>query len=1043
MFASSNEWTSYSSRREYDDDYSPTCLPEPKTAPWHSLFKFHDVSIKVGDQIYPSNRLQLSLESNYFEKLFTENYAGKDGEFVEIRTLDSATFSAIVDIINGKDLESLINADSCVSLLLAMDFLQMEIDLKPFAKYIEKYAEEDLPFNSQMFELCSLAGANQDYKYLRCKIHYYLSRHFLDFLNYQEFLLLSPEELIDIIKIRQRVSRYPCAYEKNIVSRICTKWICHDVEKRLNNFVKLVNAANYRLFKSFFRINADNIVSRLNNMRENENEEEIRRYFYQFLDRNGEINADDFEEPRTIDNGFSTHSKINQIDRVAKWTKCAKEGLLYDVIVKAGKKSYKLHRFVLITASSYFSDLFSAKNDEEQAQSTKSSNRAKIDEYVVDFAESTFDLIVELIYFDSVLKMNSIEESIEILKAGKILKMDKLMIEGLFWIDCNVQNFSIEDILQILDLVLGDDSFSNLNKDWISNFVCKFLSSKSAENLKRDIIHRIWNVCNTLQCGRLTEKCTKWMVRNLQAPTRKDVSEILKNKHGVETILQFLNISGAEKLSVDIVLYILHVSENLKCYKLVKKCLQWMTRHQETLTAENLIEILNFTLEKEEFDYEYAFFLCKHVVASWPNVDESLFCVISDTMLENMILLPDFFFDDPHQIIDICAKWIVHDVKNRYPLIPKIAFDINRNHTANLDDYKITEIPQISDCSQQLIRDKLREILSSNSLVRYSDAGDLVVEKKPIFISAFDWDCVEDFTCDVVDEDLSKIASLKSLMFHFNNPADSDGYHTYLERPLSTTLIKDNLFVLCGIYETSVFLVYNLSSKKLYSLAGIPHITERVEERTLLNCNGQVYCCFGRRDIITRYSVELNRWQIISKLKSETKPILRIRNILFTSDGTNLFRVFKSNVSDSITKCVLQTWDLKQDSWTCLSDVSKMPSAEKAIGLTNVENGIAVLSKSMIFYFDLKSRCWREILPPSQITITWSHDIPLITHCNDGLLYVYNDKLYELNHLQGNWVLKKDSMFKRDLISVVVIHRCIDETSSASQGSVAPLRPAS
>ncbi|XP_065199761.1 actin-binding protein IPP-like isoform X2 [Planococcus citri] len=282
--------------------------PVPVTVTHGPYSKHHDISVKVGEEIFPLNRLQLALVSSYFEKLFTEYYAEKDSKLVEIGVMDSKTFSTIVDIINGKDLESLINADNYVSLLMGMDYLQMEIRLFDFKFFIEQYAG-DLPFDPQIFQLFSLICCNQSYEYLRSTIYTYLFHHIVELPKYQEFFFLQLDDLIDIIEAAQprsirrtsSLTRYSNTYdyEMNAISQMCSKWICHDVEKRRRHFLALVNAANCRLFNFSFQISPSNASSVLSKMEEYCQEEEIQTCFYQLLNYNGQIiDHPEDEQPR-------------------------------------------------------------------------------------------------------------------------------------------------------------------------------------------------------------------------------------------------------------------------------------------------------------------------------------------------------------------------------------------------------------------------------------------------------------------------------------------------------------------------------------------------------------------------------------------------------------------------------------------------------------------------------------------------------------------------------------------------------------------------
>ncbi|XP_065199758.1 uncharacterized protein LOC135831302 [Planococcus citri] len=992
--------------------------PVPVTVTQSPYSKHHDISVKVGEEIFPLNRLQLALVSNYFEKLFTEYYVEKDSKLVEIGALDSKTFSAIVDIIDGKSLSSLINADNFVSLLMGMDYLQMEIRLFDFRTFIEQYAG-DLPFDPQIFQLFDFICFNQSYEYLRSTIYTYLFHYIVELPKYQEFFLLQLDDLIDIIKAAQpsfikntssSFTRYSNAYEMNVISQMCSKWICHDVEKRRHHFLALVNAANCTLFKFSFQISPSNAGSVLSKMEECCKEEEIGNCFYQLLNYNGQIiEHPDVEQPRKRLKGFSCAFKANEINKEEKLTKFLENGYLHDVTIQAGKKTYKLHRAVLRSACCYFDTLFSVENCEQLVQSEDESliRKGNNELYVTDFSENAFDAVVKYIYFDDTnISFNTHAECLETLKMGKTLKMDVLIIKSLSWSRRNMETSSIEDILQILNLSVDDDSFKNTYCKFISIHVERFLDSEVAEKLTRDEIYRLWNVAEISSLKDVTDTCIQRMADDLQSLKIEDILEMFDEKHGKVVVRRILSNLSRE-LSFDKALRILRTNEGLKFEEFTSKCMEWITESvkSKSLTVENIIEVLNFTDGKEKFENERVLFFCGYIDAKWPDINEALFSTISCPMLENILASPFLFSHNIDNILDICAKWVLHDIKSRYCLIPKIAIDINHNRMVNLDDHKIAEVPSdLNNCSQQIIRDKLWEILRSTSLVPHSDSRNLIMKEKSIFISPRS-------VHSVLDIELNEIALLSSISVSI----------------LSATLISGNLFVLGRCYPDfrSVFLVYDLSSKKLYYLAEIPFMeTDGCNgSGTILNCNDQAYCCFSLGETMLRYSVELNRWEVTiqpkRKINSRDQTCF-----LYTSDGSNLYRVFKAR-----GKFVAQTLNFTLHSWTSLPDLPNFPNeCEHPLKITNIVNGIAVLSQSMVYIFNRQLESWRKILLPLRDKGIRNENgcFPLITHYNSSIIYAYDGKMYQLDlhHLQEGWILMKDQLYDSHLARyVIVIHR--------------------
>lgn len=201
------------------------------------------IMVKVDGVIYHLNRIQLALKSDYFEKLLTADFNEKNSHMVEICSIDNHVFPSIVELINGADLESVINTENYVELLMAMDYLQMEIDLKIVHHLIISNLKVPLGKNLSFFVFYHFIKLNRNFKYLWPIARGYLSIHLIEFYDLKEFLSLTAKQFVKIIKTIQ-FSQY--ARERNKIGKICAKWICHDVENRLPRIVALVNAVRHR-----------------------------------------------------------------------------------------------------------------------------------------------------------------------------------------------------------------------------------------------------------------------------------------------------------------------------------------------------------------------------------------------------------------------------------------------------------------------------------------------------------------------------------------------------------------------------------------------------------------------------------------------------------------------------------------------------------------------------------------------------------------------------------------------------------------------------
>lgn len=250
---------------------------------------YEDISIKVESDVYELDRVKLALKSDYFEKLFTGDFDPKESEHLEIHTIDTDTFSTIIDIIYGRELKTVLNVDNFAALILAMDYLQMEMDLKVFHDFMSKNSLVRLWNFPDMYKLIKSIDGNPNFVYLLPTLYQYLSIHFIDALHSKDFLSLDFDQLVKIIN-RNQFPRH--SEEKRKIARICTEWICIDIENRLPHMTDLVNAAKYRYYCDF-RVDGRSMSTKflLEIDDRNKQKKEMERYFNNLLNQNGQIDA--------------------------------------------------------------------------------------------------------------------------------------------------------------------------------------------------------------------------------------------------------------------------------------------------------------------------------------------------------------------------------------------------------------------------------------------------------------------------------------------------------------------------------------------------------------------------------------------------------------------------------------------------------------------------------------------------------------------------------------------------------------------------------
>lgn len=245
---------------------------------------YADIIVKVDKDEYHLDRLQLALKSDYFEKLFIEDFHERRCDLIELFVMDSDIFSLVVDVMYGKDLRTVITVENCVSLLMTIDYLQMKIDLQLYANFIKQNAKE--LSDSTVLKLYNFVSQNQNFKALLPSIFEYLCSHLNRVRGYDEFLSIPLEHFIKIILVKYISENIKSMRE---FCEICVDWICYDLENRLPHVFKLVNAVKCN-FHFPFGLNDEKFHINLDNMSQEMKHKKVLIYFQRLLHYKGQVN---------------------------------------------------------------------------------------------------------------------------------------------------------------------------------------------------------------------------------------------------------------------------------------------------------------------------------------------------------------------------------------------------------------------------------------------------------------------------------------------------------------------------------------------------------------------------------------------------------------------------------------------------------------------------------------------------------------------------------------------------------------------------------
>ncbi|XP_065223360.1 uncharacterized protein LOC135847655 [Planococcus citri] len=470
--------------------------------------QFKDIMVKVDEDIYYLDRLQLALQSGYFEKLFTEDYRDRNCDLIEIPLIDTDTFSAAVDIIYGEKLNDVIDDDNYASLLIAMDYLQMDIDEDIYRQILtDRFICREMmgfyyywahPFTKDVFKLYSFITVTANYQNLLPVVFQLLSQNILKFQDHDEYLSIPFDHYIHIISQRGFCC-YGEEHQTQAFSKVCAKWICHDIENRLPRIIELVNAARYRYYCPN-ELSYDDTNLRLPAIDESTNVDKVSRHFYKLFTYTGEIRRGIFdkvklevyEDKKYPDFHQNAQNKYYHVvhrtgssrgcERHKIWTVPNKDsklqaflrnGHLYDITIKAGEKLYKLHRAVLKSESLYFEEMFVEECSEfaAQSESTPPIPPCKDKIYFMDDIDSAlFDSIVDHIY-----KLRNYAEFasvgiVRLFKAAHKLKIVSLKNSCEKWMEDNSE-VCAEDVIEMLNFTHEHIEYKSLNDVFLTKYL--------------------------------------------------------------------------------------------------------------------------------------------------------------------------------------------------------------------------------------------------------------------------------------------------------------------------------------------------------------------------------------------------------------------------------------------------------------------------------------------------------------------------------------------------------------------------------------------
>ena len=187
---------------------------------------FNDVTITIENECIPANKMVLSCHSVFFEKMFKCEMKEKYENKVEIESVDGKAVKSLIDYMYNGNID--IDDRNVFELLAAADYLQ----LMGVKQYCFQYLQSNVTINNWLYTLKAVNLFAGDK--IKHQIYLYISTHFNEIVQTDDFNMLSNDDLKKLISYFKRTDVLATSLSRGIVT-----WVKHDVEGRKHHFLGL------------------------------------------------------------------------------------------------------------------------------------------------------------------------------------------------------------------------------------------------------------------------------------------------------------------------------------------------------------------------------------------------------------------------------------------------------------------------------------------------------------------------------------------------------------------------------------------------------------------------------------------------------------------------------------------------------------------------------------------------------------------------------------------------------------------------------------
>uniref|UniRef100_A0A1B0F951 BTB domain-containing protein n=1 Tax=Glossina morsitans morsitans TaxID=37546 RepID=A0A1B0F951_GLOMM len=204
--------------------------------------KLFDFSLDVDGELIRVHKLALAIASDYFAAMFEADMEERKEETVKLKDVDVVAVKALLEYIYSGIIT--LTEENVEAILSASDIFQIVWVKDACIQFLASNLNGE-----NCFRVRKLADMHS-YKELQNISHKYILSHLDDLITEEQLLLLSFEEMKELIKDEQHLSK-----SEDIAYKAAINWVKHDLEKRRVHLAELMSQIRLPLVSTEFLTN--------------------------------------------------------------------------------------------------------------------------------------------------------------------------------------------------------------------------------------------------------------------------------------------------------------------------------------------------------------------------------------------------------------------------------------------------------------------------------------------------------------------------------------------------------------------------------------------------------------------------------------------------------------------------------------------------------------------------------------------------------------------------------------------------------------------